>query len=236
MKILYIFPHPDDESFGPAAAMHRQLRDGHKVYLLTLTKGEATKQRFRLNLSKQEMGEVRYREMLAVADVLGLTGMEVLDLPDGELHELDPREIEKVVKRSISNIQPDVIVSYPVHGISGFHDHLVTHAVVKRVYVEMKDNGAEYLKRLSFFTLQDNEQPVFQADHVRLKHTHPSRIDCVMGLDSEDIEMFKKCLSCYETYKETIAESKVVEKIGDTIYFEFFGENIDPPIDDITKL
>jgi hypothetical protein len=27
MKILYIYPHPDDESFGPARAMSRQLKE-----------------------------------------------------------------------------------------------------------------------------------------------------------------------------------------------------------------
>ncbi|EGL81366.1 LmbE family protein [Caldalkalibacillus thermarum TA2.A1] len=37
MNILYIFPHPDDESFGPAAVMHQQIKAGHRVYLLTLT-------------------------------------------------------------------------------------------------------------------------------------------------------------------------------------------------------
>jgi LmbE family N-acetylglucosaminyl deacetylase len=37
MKILYIFPPPDDESFGPAPAIAAQIRNGNKVYLLTLT-------------------------------------------------------------------------------------------------------------------------------------------------------------------------------------------------------
>jgi hypothetical protein len=36
MKILYIFPHPDDESFGVAHVMSKQLREGNEVYLLTL--------------------------------------------------------------------------------------------------------------------------------------------------------------------------------------------------------
>jgi len=45
MRILYIFPHPDDESFGPARAMAAQRRQAHDVYLLTLTRGEATKVR-----------------------------------------------------------------------------------------------------------------------------------------------------------------------------------------------
>ena len=84
-KLLYIFPHPDDESFGPAAVIHSQILNGHEVYLLTLTKGGATKQRFKLGLTVGEMGEIRYREMLAVEQSLGLDGMVVLDYPDGGL-------------------------------------------------------------------------------------------------------------------------------------------------------
>ena len=50
MKFLYIFPHPDDESFGPTAGMFLQLEQGHEVHLLTLTKGGATKERLVVHL------------------------------------------------------------------------------------------------------------------------------------------------------------------------------------------
>lgn len=99
MKILYIFPHPDDESFGPARAISSQVRAEHEVYLLTLTRGGATKERFKYGYSIEEMGEVRFNEMNEVAKVLGLTEMIVLDFPDSGLKELDPREIEKDVIR-----------------------------------------------------------------------------------------------------------------------------------------
>ena len=52
---MYIFPHPDDESFGPAAAIHQQIQEGNEVVLLTFTKGGATKIRHQLGLSVQEM-------------------------------------------------------------------------------------------------------------------------------------------------------------------------------------
>jgi LmbE family N-acetylglucosaminyl deacetylase len=38
MRILYLFPHPDDESFGPAPVIKQQIENGHQVFLLTLTK------------------------------------------------------------------------------------------------------------------------------------------------------------------------------------------------------
>ena len=120
MKILYIFPHPDDESFGPAAAMSKQRRQGHEVHLLTLTKGGATKQRHKYGYSVEEMGEVRYREMLNVAKALDLNEMTVLDLPDSGLKETDPREIEKVVIDEIERIQPHVIVFETLFGGPAF--------------------------------------------------------------------------------------------------------------------
>ena len=69
-----------------------------------------------------------------MAKVLDLSGLTVLDLPDSGLKGLDPREIERVLGEQIVKIRPAVLVTYPVHGISGFHDHLVTHAVVKREF------------------------------------------------------------------------------------------------------
>ena len=235
-KLLYIFPHPDDESFGPAAVMHSQILNGHEVYLLTLTKGGATKQRLKLGLTVREMGDIRYREMLAVEQSLGLDGMVVLDYPDGGLKELDPRMLEGEVKKHIEEIKPSVIITYPVHGVSGFHDHIVMHSVVKRVFLEMKDGGAGYLRRLAFITLPDNGEPVWRDDGtIRLKLTDDSMIDCIIPLNARDIQALKNALTCYATYQETIEKSGVIEKIGNRIYFEFYGEDFTPVLHDLTE-
>lgn len=235
MKILYIFPHPDDESFGPVVAMQQQLEQGHEVHLLTLTRGGATKQREKLGLSVEEMGEVRLGEMKKVEKTLGLSSMEVLDLPDSGLKDMDPREIDRVVGIHISKLRPDIIVSYPVHGISGFHDHLIMHSVAKRVFLQMKDEGATYLKRLAFFTLPDSGAPSMQDGEFRLKRSQPEEIDCVLPVRAEDRQMMIDCLNCYETYQETIEAIGVVEQIGDQVHFEIYNETFDPPLDDLTK-
>jgi N-acetylglucosamine malate deacetylase 2 len=237
MKILYIFPHPDDESFGPAGAIYQQIQKGNEVHLLTLTKGGATQVRFSLNLSIEEMGEVRFKEMQKVQAVLGLTTMEVLDFPDSGLKELDPRILERTVAAHIERLQPQIVITYPVHGGSGFHDHLVTYAVVKRVFLELKDRGASYLKRLAFFTMpDDHKKPSIQNDGwPRLKLSEEALIDCVTPLRDDDVQKMKEALLCYESYQEIVNKIGVVQKIGRSVHFEIAFEDFKPVLHDITE-
>jgi len=230
MKILYIYPHPDDESFGPAHVMSKQLREGHEVYLLTLTKGGATKQRFKYGLSVEEMGEERHKEMLEVEKVLGLTGMTVLDLTDSGLKEMDPEFIEKSIEDEIMKIKPDVVVTYPVHGISGFHDHLITHAVVKSVYCRLrKDN--DFLKRLAFHTLsKEDTEGEFM---FRLSNSTDEEIDCIVEVDDSDIKKSMDALDCYVTFKETIDNSGIRNKIKKKVFFEIYQEDHKPYLTNI---
>ncbi len=230
MKILYIYPHPDDESFGPAHVMSKQRRQGHEVYLLTLTKGGATRQRFKYGYSIEEMGEVRYQEMLHVANVLDLTEMTVLDLPDSGLKEMDPREIEQVVIEHIERIQPQVVVTYAVHGISGFHDHLVSHAIVKRAFVALREK-MPYLKRLAFVTI--TEEDAKKSRHFHLSGSKSEEIDCIVEVDERDIERCHKALDCYVTFQETIELSGVKNHIHKQAVFEIFQKNYDPPLTDL---
>ncbi len=224
MKILYIFPHPDDESFGPAPAISAQLRQGHEVHLLTLTKGEATKQRFRLGIGKTAMGEIRFKEMQCVEKTLGLSGMKVLDLPDNELKKMNPIEIEQVIEEQIHDLKPDVIVTYAVHGISGFEDHLVSHAVVKRLFCKLKEQNLEYPQRLALFTRMGE---VFTDGKFRLAVSDEEDIKFVEQCNDEDMQKFNNALDCYETYKEVIDGSGVREVTTKEVPFEIFGENIE---------
>jgi len=232
MKILYVFPHPDDESYGPGPAISRQRRQGHEVHLLTLTRGGATRQRHKYGYSVQEMGEVRYQEMQCVARVLDLSGMNVLDLPDSGLKEMDPREIEAVVRAEIERLQPEVVVSYAVHGISGYHDHLIAHAVVKRAFVELAER-VTYLKRLAFFTIP--EETAAASKNPNLSGSKPEEIDCAVEVDQVDRDLGCQALDCYVTYQDTIERTGIKDDIRrqGRVTFELFGERHDPPLSDL---
>lgn len=234
MKILYIFPHPDDESFGPAPAISKQIRSGDEVYLLTLTKGGATKERFKYGYSIEQMGETRFKEMQEVAKALNLTELKVLDLPDSGLKEMDPRDIEAAIRHEVERIKPDILITYAVHGVSGFPDHLITHGIVKRVFVEMKDSNAGFPKRLAFFTLNEMQAKTSSGIHL-LKFSQREDIDCVIEVEKIDIENFHKALDCYETYKDVIEATNVKNSVDRRIYFEIFQEKFDPPLSSLSE-
>jgi LmbE family N-acetylglucosaminyl deacetylase len=232
MRILYVFPHPDDESFGPARGIAAQVGAGHEVYLLTLTRGGATKERHRYGYTVEQMGEIRAREMRCVADVLGLSGLTVLDLPDGGLKELDPGRIETAIERQIAEVRPRVVVTYPVHGVSGFADHLVTHAAVKAVYRRLRARGDAELRRLAMATLTEA-----QAEHAsgvhRLSSSTEDEIDCLLMVGQEEMAAFRAALDCYVTYREMIERTGVAQTLDHRVAYEFFGEAFDPPVADL---
>lgn len=231
MTLLYIFPHPDDESFGPAPAIARQIREGYDVHLLTLTKGGATKQRHEYDLSVEEMGERREKEMRCVADVLGLD-LTVLDFPDGGLATLDPRDLEHVIERKIGAVLPDVVVTYAQHGISGHPDHLVTHAVVKRAYCAACDTLAgRSPRRLALFTLIDGE---INDGPANLKGVPRDDLGAVVTFTDEDRDAAERALGCYETYASVVEAHQPLDQVADGVPFILFQEEHESPLDSLT--
>ena len=233
MTLLYIFPHPDDESFGPAPAIARQTREGHDVHLLTLTKGGATKVRHDLGLSVAEMGARREQEMQCVAETLGLH-LTVLDHPDGGLADLDPRELERAVERAVEAAAPDVVVTYAWHGNSGHPDHLATHAVVKRVYCagrDRSDRAAGGPRRLALFTLVEGE---IRDNPVGLQGVPREDLGAVVAFSDADRHRAQDALACYETYAEVVAAHRPLRQVEGGVPFVLFQETHQPPLGRLT--
>ena len=131
----------------------------------------------------------------------------MLNLPDGGLKELDPWVIEQVIRDEILRVEPHAVVTFPIHGISGFHDHIVTHFAVTRTYLELRGPDRPWLQRLAFFTVVS--APAEFPWHVNV--TAPGEIDCEFQVTESDMERFHKALDCYKTYADVIARTKIHE-------------------------
>ena len=232
MTVLYVFPHPDDECFGPAPAIARQVREGHDVSLLTLTKGGATTVRHDLGKSVGEMGEIRERELRAACDVLGVD-VAVLDFPDAGLAGLDPREIETVVARKIEAVQPDVLVTYAPFGNSGHPDHLTAHAVVKWAYCRAGEAlAARAPRRLALFSLVEEHMGGAQS---HLRGVPLADVGALVAFEDQDLETARRALACYETYAEVVEQHDPLSLVTEGVGFVLFDETHDAPLGSLTE-
>lgn len=230
MKILYIFPHPSDEAFGPAAAIHKQIEAGHEVGLLTLTKGESSSSRMNLGLSKQELAKKKLMEILHVQKMLKLSNLKVLDYVDGELIKTDYNYLKKTIVTYVIKVKPDIIVTFPNHGLNIHPDNVVTHVVVKDVYEELKYELK--LKRLAYFTLPNDEKT--NKINGSLYKTDLIDIQCVVKLNDGNVQMLKDVVECYETQRATFEAHNVIDLIGSKIHFQIYNEVLPHILSELT--
>ena len=228
-RLLLVFPHPDDETYGCGGTILKYVSEGAEVSLLTLTKGEASSQGRKLGLTPAAMGEKRAAEMRLLRDHYGLSDLFLLDFPDGRLAALDPRIVEKAVSETIARVRPQVVVSYPPHGVSGFIDHLVTHAVVKRVFVEL--HGAT--PSLQRFAMQTVDKATAEAASRALHFDTEEAIACAID-GSAHIAARRTALVIQESIRDVIAADNIRGILLRPFeHYCFWQEQFSPWVDDL---
>ena len=94
--ILAVGAHPDDTELGCAGTLALHKLNGDKVYLLVLTKGEASGDI-----------EVRERECRRAAEMLGVDGLFFGGLEDTKV--CDGRETIDTIEKIIDEVKPDIL-------------------------------------------------------------------------------------------------------------------------------
>ncbi len=105
--VLAIFAHPDDAEIACGATLAKLASAGRQVHLLILTNGDRGSQD--PDLDRADLAGIRLRESEAGGAVLGLAGVTVLDVHDGELENRP--EIRARVVRVIRELRPARVVS-----------------------------------------------------------------------------------------------------------------------------
>jgi LmbE family N-acetylglucosaminyl deacetylase len=102
---LAIVAHPDDLEFGAAAAVARWTAQGKDITYVLLTSGEAGID----GMDPAEAGPVREQEQRASADIVGVSQVDFLGLPDGVLEYGVP--LRRELSRVIRTYRPDVVIT-----------------------------------------------------------------------------------------------------------------------------
>lgn len=137
-RLLAVFAHPDDETFGIGGTLALYARRGVEVHLVCATRGEVGEAPPDLR-GFASIGEMREDELRRAASVLGLKAVYILGYRDsgmpGSPDNHHPQalvaapveEVARQVARHIREIRPQVVITFDPIGGYRHPDHIAIH-------------------------------------------------------------------------------------------------------------
>ena len=118
---MVISPHPDDVDFGCSGTIARWRRLGVDVTYVICTSGDKGSD---LATEPEEVANIREKEQLEAAHVVGVREVVFLGLKDGELE--NNLEFRRILVRVLRQYCPDVVMSMDPANVS-FENVYVSH-------------------------------------------------------------------------------------------------------------
>ena len=137
-RLLGVFAHPDDETLCAGGTFAKYASAGAEVRVISLTKGGAGQIRDASAATRTTLRAVREKELDAAGNELGLTETRCLDYPDGGLSEIDGQILVRLASELLSEIDPDVVITFGPDGFSGHPDHIAVGAAVTAACYQMR--------------------------------------------------------------------------------------------------
>src|SRR3984893_13029743 len=138
--LLLVHAHPDDEAISTGGVMMKARADGHRVVLVTATRGEVGEiHNMDDAATRPHLGDVRSKELETASRILGVNRGEFLDYRDsgmvGTPENDDPRSFHQAplaeaaarLAGILREERPDVVVTYDADGTYGHPDHIKAH-------------------------------------------------------------------------------------------------------------
>ena len=140
--LLLVHAHPDDEAISTGGVMMKARADGHRVVLVTATRGEAGEiYNMDPDSTRPHLGEVRAKELEAATRILGVNRVEFLDYRDSgmvgtpendDIRSFHLAPLDEAAGRLAGILReerPEVVITYDADGVYGHPDHIKAHFV-----------------------------------------------------------------------------------------------------------
>ncbi len=181
--LVFFHAHPDDEAIATGGTMARAKSEGHRVVLVSATRGELGQHAPDSLAPGEELVDRRVAELHAAADVLGVDRVEFLGYLDsgmageptngapGSFASADIDEAAKRLALILEDEHADVLTVYDENGNYGHPDHIQVHRVgvragelagTRRVYEATANR--DHIRRMMELMPPDPDAPESPAD------------------------------------------------------------------------
>jgi len=153
LDVLFTAPHPDDLEIGMGGTIAKLVKLGYRVGMIHMTDGEPT---------PRGTPETRRKEARASADILGVSVMEMLNLPNRLL--MDGPEARYAVATALRKHRPRILVGMAGRTPSASPDHHQAHMITE---------AARFYSQFTKWNDRFSGTEPYRVDHLVYR---PSRI------------------------------------------------------------
>jgi LmbE family N-acetylglucosaminyl deacetylase len=150
--ILCIFAHPDDEAFGPGGTIAK-LALTNNVYILCATCGDAGQ-----GEKGKKLAEIRTKEIIKSASILGVKKVYFLNFGDGTLNNNLYHKLAERIKEFVIRLQPQILMTFDINGVSGHLDHIAVSLATSYVFIHQKT-----ATELWYYCMHESEENYFKS-------------------------------------------------------------------------
>ena len=124
LSLLFVFAHPDDESFSGAGTAMKAVTAGARIVLVTATLGERGKTGDPPVCAPEEIAACRQRELRDAARIIGFEEVHLLGFRDQELANAATDEIRRKLVAILREEKPAVVFTFDPDGFNRHPDHV----------------------------------------------------------------------------------------------------------------
>src|SRR2546425_11779761 len=203
--LLLVMAHPDDESMGSGGLVLRHTRAGIPTYLICATYGEAGWTGKPAGAKKEDLPEIRAKELEEASAALAISGVELWDYPDGGVSAADHPQISQRITEQIVKLRPRAVVGWGPDGGYGHPDHIWIGACTDAAIVALDEAERPALYHLAV----DQQLAAYIRAAMRLGASNgglapqpQDSVDIVIELNADEVMMKLRPIDCHPSQLE----------------------------------
>lgn len=216
MKVLFIFAHPDDETFASGGTIAKLVREGHIVNVITATTGQAGQTGEYGKITPDQLGKIREKEQAEAAKILGISETLYLGLMDGDLINHPVDELVKMLIPLIEKENPDVVITFEKNGGSNHPDHKQMSLAATAAFKQWM-KGVKKHVRLYYLATPKSSLEAYEKAGLSMK-----AFGTPLGTPDENITTVVDISDVFEL-KDKAAQAHKSQKVD----WERFGKRMD---------
>lgn len=231
MKFMFVFAHPDDETFSSGGTIAKLVLNNHKVNLITATKGEAGEPGNPPITTREKLGEVREKELRRAAKILGISNIFFLGFIDGKVRYVKTKKLQGKILSILKKENPDVVITFDKGGGSNHPDHKAVSKATTAIFKEYKNISKKHVRLYHTamprsFIKKFEEKGIGYRAFGKIRGVKDSDITTIINIEKTlnlKIKALKEHKTQHQDWERWLKRTDIVDLNKE--YFQLIDEN-----------